>query len=81
MPMYVLPYKDFSTQAPYFSATSCFVSASRTYGRSNLAMNLSCEARESGLIPRTTAPAFVNVRCASRKSHASLVQPGVSSFE
>jgi hypothetical protein len=56
-PMYFLPYIDFSTQVPYFSATAWSASARRVKSRSYLPANLSIAATSSGEIPITRAPA------------------------
>ena len=43
-------------------------------------MNLRCASVESGLQPSTTASSFSKLLSPEVKSHASIVQPGVSSF-
>jgi len=48
-------------------------------GSLNFSTNLSCDFTESGLTPRTIAPAFLNSEKLSRNAQASFVQPGVSS--
>src|SRR5262249_29171666 len=79
-PQYVLPPNFFSPQTPYWSATWCSGSASSVNGSENFSLNFTCDASSSGLTPRTTAPRCSNSVYASRKPHASTVQPGVSSL-
>ncbi len=78
--MTFLPYRTFSPKAPNFLATVLSGSASSGKLSLYLARNFSWEARESGLTPKTTAPVFLIFAWVSRKAHASLVHPGVSSF-
>src|SRR5438094_9893617 len=49
-------------------------------GSSNFALNFRCFSGESGLTPRITASSPSNRGKASRKEHASIVHPGVSSI-
>ena len=71
---------DLSPHTPYASQTDLSSSAISVNGRPNFSMNLSCRAAESALTPITTAFFAVIASCASRKPHASLLQPGVLSF-
>ena len=79
-PTVFLPYIIFSPKAPYFFIT--LRSGSERSGKGSLyfPMNFWCDAAPSALTPSTVTPSFANARMSSRKPHASLVQPGVSSF-
>ena len=57
MPMNFLPYIFLSPQAPYASATTCSVSASKSKGKSFSFRNALCFSVVSGETPITVAPA------------------------
>ena len=78
MPIYFLPYMDFSTHTPHASASECSVSASKSKVRENLSANFRCDFTPSGETPMTFALGIVG--SFSWKPHASTVQPLVSSF-
>src|SRR5207245_3288957 len=80
IPMNVFPYRFFSFHTPYAFRT--FPSGSERSGkdREYFSRNFAWLARSSLLTPRTTAPFDWTRERLSRKEHASLVHPGVSSF-
>ncbi len=80
MPIYVLPYIDFSAQAPYASIT--LFSGSEASGNVSLyfSANFSSAFMESLDTPMTVIPVFEKSGSASSNAQASLVQPGVSAF-
>ena len=77
MPMYFLPYIDFSPQAPYLSATLCSGSDSSGKPSEYFSSNFFCLAGASGLMPRiwTSTSSLI-----AQSSHDWVVQPGVSAF-
>jgi hypothetical protein len=79
-PMKVFPMNDFSCHTPYASHTAWSTSESRRYGSSYFARNFRCDSTSSALMPSTVAFSPSNRGEASRREHASTVQPGVSSF-
>src|SRR6476620_7989564 len=79
-PMYFLPYIDFSCHAPYSSMTSWYGSASNGNVSEYLAANFALLSSSSTLTPRIAALLLPNFGRLSWNAHASLVQPGVSSF-
>ncbi len=79
-PVVFLPYIIFSPKASYLLITFLSGSQSRVNGSLYLDANFLCDASSSGETPSTTAPRFLMAVCKSRKPHACLVQPGVSSF-
>ena len=78
IPMYFLPYIDFSPQAPYLSATLWSGSASRVKSSFWLSANLRSASGSSGEIPSTRAPSSRYSSPRSRMPQAWVVQPGVS---
>ena len=78
-PVVFFPYIIFSPKAPYFVIT--FLSGSQSSGKGSLYffVNFAWASGPSGDTPSTTAPVFLMSPQRSRKPHASLVQPGVSS--
>lgn len=78
MPIYFLPYMDFSTQTPQASASAWSVSARRSKESENLSANLRCDFTPSGETPMTFALEMVG--SFSWKPQASTVQPLVSSL-
>ena len=54
--LYRRPFRTFSTQTPYASATLWSGSASSVNGSVYFDLKRACEATSSGLTPRTTAP-------------------------
>ena len=78
-PTIFLPYIVFSPYAPYDRMTLRSGSESSMNGSRYLDANRWCEAASSPDTPITTAPSSRRSSQASRKPHASLVQPGVSS--
>src|ERR1035437_8972396 len=79
-PMYLRPYMLFSCHTPYAVTISFDSSLTNENGNSYFVLNFPCDFTESGLTPRITAPAFLYLAKLSRKSHASAVQPLVSSL-
>src|SRR6185312_7093608 len=76
-PVTVLPYICFSPYAPQVVSTSLSASESNGKVRPSLSRNLASFAGLSGEMPSTSRPAPFNSARLSRKSQASLVQPGV----
>src|SRR5262245_4123971 len=79
-PVVFLPYIIFSPHAPYFIITFLSGSESSRNGSLYFFVKLAWEVAPSGEMPSTTASCFSIAWYRSRKPHASLVQPGVSSF-
>ena len=79
-PLVFLPYIILSPYAPHASMTLRSGSDRSGNGSLYFVANFAWEAALSAEMPSTTTPAFCRSFQSSRKPHASLVQPGVSSF-
>jgi hypothetical protein len=79
IPCILRPYMIFSPKAPYAAATRLSGSVSSGNGSECLPRNFACALRLSPLTPSTGTFALSKAAWRSRKSHASVVQPGVLS--